>query len=214
MNKLKSKWLLLSIIGVFLLSGCTQRHALTYTPIIEKQPPNQIQICLDDITDLRDDKAHIAFMRNVFHIPIFKIESMQSLPSWISYALETELGNAGYKVDFSKDNNAYSITGTVRSFFIDGFLSPNTDIEMELSLLKNKEPIFNKTYSFNESYDLEELMAKFNIKEDAMTSIPEIYLQNVCREFIQDVNDHLLNHPEESSNEPLSSLGEKALPAP
>lgn len=192
MKKHGFNWLLFfSIAGLFLVSGCTQKHALTYTPVIEKQPSKHIQICLNDIADNRNDKEHIGVIRNLYYFPIIKIEPIQRLSSWISYALATELENSGYVVSFSKDNSRYSITGEVRDFLIDSYLVSNVAIQINLSLLKNEELVFSKLYGLNKHSFTRKVPANLDDIDTKTTPTPELYLQSICKEFIKDVNDHL-----------------------
>jgi hypothetical protein len=178
MRKIKGR-IFLFIGAVILLSGCTHQYALTYTPVIEKQPSNNIIISLNEIEDLRENKESIGYYRNLYFIPIDEVQSIQSPKSWISYALETELTNAGYNVNFSESPSKYSITGNIHNVFIDFYLIKRVNFEIDFSILEDNNPVFSKTYTISR------------------TTSPvgpnfDFYLQEICGEFISDVNTYFL----------------------
>lgn len=135
------RWSVFVFVGIALfLSGCSHKCALTYTPVIEKQPSNHIVISLNEIEDQRENKETIAYLRNIYFMPIGKVQSIQSPQSWISYAIETELNQAGYHVDIFEEADKYSITGDLYHLFIDSYLITRVNIKIGFSILED-EPI-------------------------------------------------------------------------
>jgi len=150
--------------------------ALTYTPIIEKQPSKQMVVSLQDFDDERQNKEEIACSRDLLYIPIYKKKSVQSPKSWISYALESELTNAGYEVDVAGETNKYSITGKIYNLYIDYYLISSVDIKIGFSILEEGNPVFNRIYEFKHKTPISKAVSF------------DKYLQEICKEFISDAD--------------------------
>ena len=171
---------LLMVCLLFLVSGCVCKYPLTYVPVTEKKCINNIVIALDSIQDYRKNKENIGCNRNLYFMPIQRVQSIQSADSWISYALEQELYNAGYLVDFSNNACKYRLKSDLYNLFIDRYLITRIDIKIGFSLLEDDKVVFSKIYEINRT-------------EKLLGSEFEIYLQQICKELMTDINTYFIN---------------------
>lgn len=169
------KWkIFLLINGLLLLSGCSHQFPLIYDPIIEMQPPKHITISLEDIEDHRKNKKAIAFARNILFIPVHQAQSIQSPASWLSYAIENELTNAGYTVMISDDSAKYKLKGDLYNLFYDcTFIGVFVSLKVEFTLFEDDLLVFNKIY---------------DVSRLAFTR--DNSLQEICKELISDLDTY------------------------
>lgn len=186
---------------ILCLTGCTTvRDTLGYAPVIEQQENKHITLKIKEFKDLRTEGEQIAKIRNLYGMPIVKVTTKESIPNWVENALKMELSNAGYTIANSYGSEDYRIEGQVIKMFADGYFSYDACLVLNIALKKEDQVIFQKTYEATHDGQVEDSEGKKQSFEYAtFTERFKYDLQDICKHFIADINQHLLK----SSNHTL-----------
>lgn len=169
------------------LTGCaTVKDTLGYAPVIEQQKKNDIALCVNTFEDVRSDKKYIGEIRDLFGIPVGEITTEDNVPNWIRNALKLELTNAGYSILDASTTDNYLIEGKIIKVFTKGRFGHRGYMTVEISLKKGDEVLFQKTYDTAKKDGLGAY------EYASCTEVLKYNLQEVCRNFISDANQHLL----------------------
>ena len=166
-----------------LFVGCTQKVHLGYTPVCEFQGHKEIALNNPTVKDRRVENEKLGAMRNLFWMPIIKITTDDSVPEWVENALSTELKNVGYTLS---ESSKYSIHGEVQRLSVNTHFLYHGRLGIQLQLIEKDQVVFEKTYLTKNS-------AGTNWAAQASTCVRtlEMNLQSICKQFIDDLNDHL-----------------------
>jgi hypothetical protein len=141
-----------------------------------------------EFEDGRSEPQKIGAMKNIWGMTVVSVMTDDSVPEWMTKALATELTQAGYSVVDHKDG--YRVEGKVIEAFTNTAFIYEGSLSIDLSLKKGDEVVFRKIYSTDEDGGLNWL------DRPAMTAETlEINLQEICRQFIADINDKLVVEP-------------------
>ncbi len=203
MNRLK--WAVFPLIAIMLLlSGCTHQHPLTYTPVVKKQCIKNITISVNDIVDRTGNNNKISHHRNRLYIPIHSVKSQNSAHDWVTHALQAELSNAGYFIHLLDPSSQYSINGDIYKLFSDNYIFFNCNIKLKLNLMKDNHTLFSKVYEIKRK-KLFFLLSFVGIE----TRLFDVCLQEICKEFVDDVNTCFSNEVRFSTPALKSMVREK-----
>jgi len=179
------------------LVSCTTRvkDTLGYAPVIEQQGKNRIGLFVNTFNDVRTDKEYIGEGKNLFGIPIIEITTEDNVPNWVCNALKTELTHAGYSIlDDMPAEDTYLIEGKIIQAFTSAYFGQSAYMTIEIFLKKGNETIFQKTYETHKNGDHLDLF-----EYATCTELLKYNLQEVCRNFIADTNEHLLKLSSQAS---------------
>jgi hypothetical protein len=182
---MKKITLLLAVL-LLCLTSCTTKTNLCYTPVIEQQEKNQINLKVEAFEDLRSEGQQIGANRNLYWMPIIKIVTDDSIPEWVNNAFKTELTNAGYSIVDTLEENHYLLEGKIIKLFADTHLLYHARMGVKISLKKGNEILFEKIYRTN--------------KGGGISKTLEYNLQEICKLSVDDINQHLLK----TSAEPVT----------
>jgi len=182
------KSLVLCCLFCLCFTGCaTVKDTLGYVPVIEQQKKNDIALCVSTFEDARADKKYIGEVRDLFGIPVGEITTEDNVPNWIRNALKMELTNAGYSILDASSADNYLIEGKIIKAFTKVRFEHRGYMTLEISLKKGDELLFQKTYDTARNDGLGAY------EYASCTEVLKYNLQEVCRNFIKDANQHLLN---------------------
>lgn len=185
-RKFKCIGLLFFIVSAIILTGCsTKTHLVEYTPTIKQQESNNIGLTINQIDDMRVKKKKVGALKNLYGMPIVKIITEDDLSIWVTNALKTELSNAGYSIGEEKD---YSIEGKVFQAYATSYFIYQGKMEVEFTLKQNDKIILRKNYKTN----VDNGINWFSLPKSCMKTL-SFNLQEICKQFINDINIQLLN---------------------
>lgn len=174
---------------LILLSSCTTKVHLGYTPTIEKQEANNIPIAITPFDDIRAKKAVVGALRNLYGMPLVKIVTNDSVPHWVTTAFKTELSNAGYQIADHTSDQSYTIEGKILKVFASAYFIYHGRMEVEISLKKGPEILFTKLYQTKESPGI-----NWAAQSSTCVRTLELNLQKICQQFVTDINQKILSH--------------------
>jgi hypothetical protein len=177
---------LIALVGIaFCLTGCSAKTSLGYTSVIEQQEKNGVEVKVGEFGDGRAEPQKIGAMKNMFGMTIVSVMTDDSVPEWVTKALAMELNQAGYSVVDHEDG--YKIEGKVIEAFTNTAFVYEGSLSVDLSFKKGGEVVFRKIYSTDEDGGLNWM------DRTVMTAKTlEINLQEICRQFIADINSKLV----------------------
>jgi hypothetical protein len=185
---MKYKILILVVIPLALLTGCSTKVNLTYHPVIEKQTDTGLALCVNHFEDVRPVKDQVGSIRNVFGMPVIRLVTDDKVPEWMSQALMAELSRTGYKI--VEDNHAanYEIEGKIATASATSYLMYHGKMHVELVVKQEGNEIFRKCYKTAESGG-----ANWAAQASSCVNTLELNLQEICRQFISDLNCLLMD---------------------
>ena len=172
-----------SICALFFV-GCTTKAQLTYHPVIPTQKAKNIGLKVESFDDQRQRKLAVGAIRNLYGMPIITIKTDSNVPDWISTAFKAELTNAGY--DMIEDNSQYVIEGKILNVFSNAHFMYQGNLLVEIALKKDRAIVFEKQYETNKNRGINWIASP----TQCMNAL-ENNLQEVCKQFINDLNEKL-----------------------
>lgn len=158
--------LLLSLFATTLLAGCafgTRQPTLIYPPTpettsqSEKQaiPPAEtktITIMLHDFRDERTDKSVVGTVRNGFGMRTADVIPTNSVPAWVTQAIELELKDVGYPVvrgtaEAGAKPNEVVVSGEILNVFCDMYMSYTGQVSLLVRVNSKGSELFSRHYA-------------------------------------------------------------------
>lgn len=178
---MKAIYIILGLFGTVLFTGCSSGRYLVYNPVIETCSENNISIAVD-VKDSRIDKDEIGYYRGEYGPVLLTVNN--SVSDWVTEALNVELQNAGYKTQKNaRGATLYTVKGKVLSLRVntDAF-SKEGKLRIDVEVFKKNKMIFQKEY-----FSRMNPKADFTLFKDSSITVLEELLQNICSEFIGDL---------------------------
>jgi hypothetical protein len=172
------------------LTSCSVKTSLGYNSVIDKQQENHITLCIPQLEDERSLGQQVGALRNIFGMPIIKIVTEDNIPEWITDALRMELAHAGYTISDIQGEQGYLIEGKILKVFASTYFIYHGRLTTQLSLKKDDQILFQKIYENKESNGMN-CIAQASSCAEAL----KLNLQEMCKQFIADINEELRNHP-------------------
>lgn len=169
-------------LSAFLFIGCTTRAQLSYKPVVPVQESKNIALKLENFSDERREKETVGAIRNLYGMPIVTIKTDSDVPQWMSYALKSELTNAGYDI---LDNSQYVIEGRIKRVSSSAHFLYHGSIRVEIALRKDGKVVFSKFYKTDKGGGINWIASP----AQCMNTL-ERNLQTVCKQFINDLSEH------------------------
>ncbi|MBP9842287.1 MAG: hypothetical protein KBC64_07710 [Simkaniaceae bacterium] len=180
---------------ILFFTSCSTKTSLTYDPIIQEQPKNDICVSVDSFQDTRSKPQEIGALRNGYGMPLVKITTDDDVPMWMKVALEKELINAGYLITDKDNENVYHIKGKIIKVVSGTYFTYYGKIAIEMSLNKGEIVLLEKTYLSKENMGMcWQLSPLINRTKQAIkcSNALEFNLQEIYRQFIENINQELL----------------------
>jgi hypothetical protein len=185
----------LFISSILCFTGCSTKTSLGYSPVIQQQEKNHIDLTIGEFEDKREEGQQIGALRNIFGMPIIKIITDDNVPHWVMNAFKMELTNAGYSI-VSSYPVSYVIEGKIIKAYASTYFLYHGSMIVELSLKKNDQVIFQKIYETKENAGAN-WIAQASMCAEAL----KYNLQSICKSFIKDINQHLWETSKVSTQE-------------
>ncbi len=182
---MKAPFAILASSIFVLLTGCTKKVDLSYTPIYPTQSPNNIQLVVNSFKDNRVDQQEIGSHRNLYGMPIIKIKTDDSVPNWMTDAFKAELTNAGYTILNQDQGSDYEIEGKIHQVYTTSYMIYHGRMHVEITLKQNDAIIFQKEYRTKEHGGI-----NWFATNSGSTNTLELNLQAICRQFIEDFSTY------------------------
>jgi len=151
--------------------------------VIPVQESKNIALQLKSFDDERKDKESVGSIRNLYGMPIITIKTDSDVPQWMSSALKAELTNAGYDV---LDSARYVIEGKIKKVFSSTYFMYHGELLVDIALKSDGTVIFQKSYNTNKGGGINWIASP----SQCMNTL-ERNLQTVCKQFINDLGEHL-----------------------
>ncbi len=155
-------WVLL-IAATVVLEGCAfgaRNATLRYPPQAEPSggpvaraataPAGQKgQIALAAFSDARTDKKLVGAVRNGFGMRTAEVVSADSVPTWVTGALKTELTASGYQVTDKVDESGAgtSLGGDVTLVWCDAYFTYSGEVALSIRLRRDGRDVLSRSYT-------------------------------------------------------------------
>lgn len=187
LEKTMQKFARYAAVGfLLLLTSCTTKAHLGYIPKYPIQASNNIQLVVEPFNDHRKKVDEIGSHRNLYGMPIIKVKTDDSVPDWMTGAFKAELTNAGYTILEKDQSSDYEIEGKIHQVYATTYFIYHGRMRVEIALKKNNSVLFQKEYQTKESGG-----ANWMASPAGCANTIEINLQEICRQFIEDLSDFL-----------------------
>lgn len=177
-----TRFSVLYISLICLLTSCTQKINLSYESVIEKCEKNNIDVVINSFEDNRKS-ARLGSIRNFYGMPIIKLVTDDNITQWVTNALKLEMENAGYMITDHCHGNAYEIGGKLIKAYTTSYLLYHGRMMIEVIVKKGEEEIFRKTYMTKENNGINWLSSGYSCSKTLT-----INLQKIFKQFIFDFN--------------------------
>ncbi len=179
----------ISVLIVFFLivsqfAGCafgTRHPLLSYKPVSTSSGPRNVTVFVDNFKDERTEKNVIGHVRNGWGLKTADVVTDTNISQWVTDALKSELGNAGYIV--AKDRTELTAGGEILNVYCDSYMQYEGKVDLEIMLKKGDQVLLNKKYSGKAN--------NFNWAATAKSYglTVEQSLQSAMRQIISDINN-------------------------
>ncbi len=178
---MKNPLIIFGITALF-FTGCTNKTTLTYKPILEEKPKNNIEVKLLDFKDRRPAKDLIGHFRNEYGIPTVKLIARNDIAKWTSSSLREELERSGFTVKGYGSDVETEIRGDIYDLYCDTGGYYNGRMTIKLKVKRDGEIVFKKKYRAKEDNGF----VWFTNAKSSTRAI-EMNMQTINREIVDDL---------------------------